>query len=78
MAIQLTRELEQIIQDAVDKNASDIFLIPGEPVTFRVSGCVERTDADPLTPADVRAIAAAAVGEEALEEISARTGDLGL
>jgi len=75
MAIQLTPELERIIQDAVDRQASDVFLIPGEPVSLRRRGCIERTDADPLTAEEVRAIAAAAVGQETVDKLGTTLGE---
>ena len=66
MAIEQTPELDQILQEAADRNASDVFLIPGEPVSFRIAGTIERKEEDPLTAPDVLAIARAAVGEEAI------------
>ena len=74
MAMEQTPELERILQEAADRGASDVHLVPGEPVSFRVRGAIERAEADPLTAAQVRAIAAAAVGDQALEQIPSATG----
>jgi twitching motility protein PilT len=75
MAIEQTPELEQALQGAFERKASDVFLIPGEPLTFRVRGEIQRTETDPLTADRVRATAAAAIGEEALERIRRETGE---
>jgi twitching motility protein PilT len=69
MAIQLTSELERALQSAADRKASDLFLLPNEPVAFRVKDQIERSDGAALSPADVRAIAAAAVGEQRLARL---------
>lgn len=76
MAIKQTPELERIIQDAVDGRATDVFLIPGEPPAFRIGGAIQRTDGEPMTAGDVRDIAAAAVGVEALDQLGVRTGEV--
>jgi twitching motility protein PilT len=66
MAIEQTPELERALQAAADRKASDLFLLPDEPVSFRVKDRIVRTEGDALTEADVRAIATAAVGQERL------------
>jgi twitching motility protein PilT len=74
MALKQTPELEEYLHQAVDKHASDVHLVPGEPVCFRVAGKLERTNTEPLTAEQVHAIAAAAVGEEALQTIGPKVG----
>ena len=66
MAVQQTPELERALQSAADRRATDLFLLPDEPVSFRVKGRIVRSDGDALSESDVRSIAAAAVGEERL------------
>lgn len=66
MAIQQTAELERALQAAADRKASDLFLLPDEPISFRVKDRIVRSDGDALSEADVRAIVAAAVGQERL------------
>jgi twitching motility protein PilT len=73
MAMNQTTELERALQLAADRHASDLFLIPGEPVALRVKGKIERTEGETLTAADVRRIAAAAVGDERLAALGAET-----
>jgi twitching motility protein PilT len=74
MAIEQTPELERILQEAADRMASDVFLIPDEPVAFRVQGRIERSDCDPLTAPRITVIAAAAVGQEELRRVPLETG----
>ena len=70
MAVQQTPELERALQAAADRKATDLFLLPDEPVSFRVKGAIVRSDGDALSEADVRAIAAAAVGQGRLVSLS--------
>ena len=70
MAIQQTPELERALQAAADRKATDLFLLPDEPVSFRVKDRIVRSEGDPLSEADVRAIAAAAVGDDRLATLS--------
>ena len=70
MAIQQTPELERALQAAADRKASDLFLLPDEPISFRVKGQIARSEGDALCESDVRAIAIAAVGEERLSTLA--------
>jgi twitching motility protein PilT len=63
MAIEQTPTLERALQSAADRKASDLFLLPDEPVTFRVKDRLIRSDGDALSESEVRAVAIAAVGE---------------
>ena len=56
MAIQQTPELERALQSAADRKASDLFLLPDEPISFRVKDRIVRGDGDALSEAEVRAI----------------------
>src|SRR5438874_11492197 len=76
MAIEQTPEFERAMQAAADRHASDLFLLPNEPITFRVNDRIERGDGDALAPGEVRAIAAAAVGEERLAKLAAESGSV--
>jgi twitching motility protein PilT len=67
--MRLPSELEKLVREAVDKDASDLFLIPGEPPAMRLHGVVERTDADPLTADAVRTMAEEVIGRENLVQI---------
>lgn len=69
MAIKQTTELENMLQEASDRGASDIHLVPGEPVAYRVNGQMVRAESDPLTADDVMAVAVAAVGEKELARV---------
>ena len=43
-------ELDKMLKTAVEKNASDIFLIVGQPVSFKISGFIEKQEEQILTP----------------------------
>jgi twitching motility protein PilT len=76
MAIQQTRDLERFLHAAADRGASELFLIPGEPVAFRVRGEIERDETDPLPAERVHAVAAAALGAGALDGLGPEAGEL--
>lgn len=76
MAIEQTAELEAILQETFDSGASDAFLIPGEPVSFRKRGTITRKDGEPLTAEQIRAIAIAAVGEETVQRIGPQEAEI--
>ena len=75
MAIKQILELEQILQASVDNHAHEIILIPGEPVIYRISGQISRSDSEPLTAAQIESIATAAVGEATLALIGTKTSE---
>jgi twitching motility protein PilT len=66
MAITQTPELERALQSAAAQKATDLYLLPGEPVTFRVADKIVRSQGDALSGAEIRAIAQASVGEARL------------
>ena len=43
-------KLNEILHDATLKGASDIFIIAGIPVTFKVKGVQDRTDTEIMKP----------------------------
>ncbi len=76
MAVKLPPQVESLFNEALERGASDVFLLPGEPPTMRVNGLIERTDADPLSAEELRSIAAAMIGEEDLEKIGREVGEI--
>src|SRR5665213_2298312 len=74
MAIRQTPELERALHLGVDRNASDVYLLPNEPIGLRIAGELERMDGPTLSPEDVRQIAVAAVGEDRLRDIGPACG----
>ena len=48
------RSLDELLNTAVQRNASDIILIAGSPVTFRVNGSLIATAGTALTAEDLR------------------------
>ena len=45
-------DLNQLLEKMVDAKASDVFIVPGLPLTYRADGRQERTSEDALRPAD--------------------------
>lgn len=43
-------DVEQILRSAVENHASDIFIVAGLPVSYRVNGCIRHDDAERLMP----------------------------
>lgn len=52
--VQMT--LEELLKDTVDSKASDVFIVAGLPIAYKVSGRQVRKDMAPLKPADTREI----------------------
>ena len=48
--------LNEILEKAVSSGASDIFLIAGVPVTFKINGIQNRIGEPSLTPEDIEAM----------------------
>ena len=45
-----TYNLEKILAEAVEQRASDVFIIVGQPVSFKINGQIERQGSDILLP----------------------------
>lgn len=50
------QKLLTYLQTAVDRRASDLFLVAGLPVSLRQNGVIHHLDETPLTPEDTRAL----------------------
>ncbi|MCC7409576.1 MAG: Flp pilus assembly complex ATPase component TadA [Phycisphaeraceae bacterium] len=74
MAIEQTPHLEALLEQAQARQASEIYLLPDEPVSFRIRGQIERGQSDPLTAQEVEQIALAAVGKQGLDRIRQQAG----
>lgn len=48
--------LNEILTIAMEKEASDIFLVAGIPVTYKVKGQQERLDGGIMKPDDIRTV----------------------
>lgn len=70
----MTQPIEQILESAVQKDASDIHLTVGRPVTLRISGELISQDEHKLTPQDTEAFAAEIATEEQRKEVEAVGG----
>ncbi len=49
-------ELEKILRKAVEKNASDIFMIAGQPVSFKIGNQIVKEDETKLMPQDTEEV----------------------
>ena len=47
-------QLEQILKDAQDRGASDVFFIPGKPLSIKINGQIIEVTKDSLMPPDIR------------------------
>jgi len=74
METRLLPKVEEWVREALARDASDLFLLPGEPPAIRLRGLIERTDGEPLTGEEVREMAAAAIGEENLAKVGPVVG----
>ncbi len=45
-------ELLEILKSATEKNASDVFFVAGQPISYKIDNVVEKQDEIRLTPAD--------------------------
>lgn len=48
--------IQEILQKAVEKNVSDIFIIAGSPISFKINGSVTQMDTNVIRPDEARAI----------------------
>ena len=76
MSYTILPGIENLLNEAVNRRASDIHLQPGEPPALRVDGVIERMEGDPLSADEITEIAAAAVGEEELHRIGREVGEV--
>lgn len=44
-------DIRELLQQAIDQGAADVFIIAGLPVSYRVDGTIKRISAEKLTPA---------------------------
>jgi len=76
MAIKQAQELERLMQDAFERKAGFLYMMPNEPPVFRIKNSIERSQGESLTAEKIKAIAAEALGKDALKDIGAETGQL--
>lgn len=49
-------QLQELLKTMIHNNASDIFFIPGLPITYRINGMQERIEGESLKPSDTQEI----------------------
>ena len=48
--------LEEMLKGAVDQAASDIFLVVGQPISYKINGLIKKQSEEPLKPAQMEEI----------------------
>ena len=66
--------LERLLEEAAERGASDLYLIPGEPPIFRVGSELERKDEAPLAAGDVEKLVFTVVESQRAAKIGTETG----
>ncbi len=69
---EMTASLEQLLDGAARRNASDVLLIAGVPAVLRVNGALAPLAGPPLEPEDVRALVIPLLEPSQLEELQKR------
>jgi twitching motility protein PilT len=64
-------ELQQMLEEAAKRGASDLHLVPGEPPVYRVREKLVRGERDPLSEEEILQIVHAAIGAEQASRIGA-------
>lgn len=64
MPLQPTQMLQNWLEKAEASKATELFLLPGEPPTLRISGKTVRSEGDALTAEELDGLAEAVVGKE--------------
>ena len=62
-------ELHEFLHAAADREASDVHLVPGHPVTYRIHGCLEVAGRRPLEADEVRQMVMALLPERLLTKL---------
>ena len=71
------RELDEILQEAVDRHASDIHITAGRPVIFRIDGDLRPLDSDKLTPEQIEELVVPLFADnDRLVETMEKTGEI--
>ena len=71
------RELDEILQEAVDRHASDIHITAGRPVIFRIDGDLRPLDGDKLTPEQIEELVVPLFADnDRLVETMEKTGEI--
>jgi twitching motility protein PilT len=65
---------ERALREAVDRKASDVHIVAGEPLTFRVKGEIERSEGDVISPEEMLAASTAQFGDDVAERVESTGG----
>ena len=71
------RELDEILQEAVDRHASDIHITAGRPVIFRIDGDLRPLDGEKLSPEQIEELVVPLFADnDRLVETLEKTGEI--
>ena len=71
------RELDEILQEAVDRHASDIHITAGRPVIFRIDGDLRPLDGEKLSPEQIEELVVPLFADnDRLVETMEKTGEI--
>lgn len=56
-------DIREVLQTAVDKKASDIFMVAGMPLSYKVGGLIEYQEENKLSPAQIESLIEGLYGE---------------
>jgi len=76
MSANPLEQLERCIGEAQERGATDLFLLPGEPLSMRVTGEIVRTEGPLIEAPEIQRIAEALVGSDRVEKIGAEVGEI--
>jgi len=68
--------MESLLREATERNASDLFIAPGEPPIMRLKGEITRLEGDVFSTEDVNEIATSLIGEEDLGQLGTKHGGI--
>lgn len=75
MIPSLSPELERLVRAALDADAGDLHLIPGEPPVLRVRGKLQRMEQEEISRETTREVAAMLIGEENMARVGSEIGE---
>lgn len=75
MDTRLPKKVTELIAQALEQEATDLFLVPGEPPAMRIDGQLQRANTPALGADEVKEMAADILGEEELKRIGPELGE---
>jgi len=70
----MTSEIRKLLEEMVERRASDLHLTPGVPPQFRIDGTLVPCDQAPLSPLESRELSYAMIDEKSIARLEAEKG----